>query len=305
MSVHSLLEEGRSVTDTKPRCASCRTCRWAVFSVAAGLALIAFCLGLRVDFGGLPGQTNVPFELGTGQSARVLILQHFIDCPPGYLGDWLEQQGVAADVPCTERGEPFPASVKGYMGMAVLGGDWSANDDRPSLRQAEALIREANDLGIPVIGHCLGGQLIAKALGGRVERNPVLEVGWEQISIHASSAARQWFGNYSTARLMDWHEDTFAELPPGAVSLASSGACKHQAFSLGPHLAMQFHIEVTKPIIADWLVDPGQAYEQAVKDHLPSVQSPEVIDSGTVEFLNQSHHLGHVIFSRWQANWKK
>ena len=116
----------------------------------------------------------------------------------------------------------YPASVRGYRGLAVLGGAWSANDDRPTLRQAEALILEADALGIPVIGHCLGGQLMARAFGGRVERLPQPEVGWWPITRSDSAAAREWLGDAEQATVYQWHQDSFVELPPGAELLASS-----------------------------------------------------------------------------------
>ena len=95
----------------------------------------------------------------------VLILQHLSGDGPGYLGAWLARQGVAFEVRNTEAGDDYPARIDGYAGLAVLGGAMSANDDLPSLRRAEDLIRQAMQQDRPVIGHCLGGQLMARALG--------------------------------------------------------------------------------------------------------------------------------------------
>ena len=126
--------------------------------------------------GGLPSIAAMPTHPAT--NTDVLVLQHTLEDGPGYLGQWLDAHGHTWQVRCTEAGEAYPASVDGFRALAVLGGEWSANDDRPSLRQAEALIRQADARGIPVIGHCLGGQLMARAFGGRVERLPMPEVGW-------------------------------------------------------------------------------------------------------------------------------
>ncbi|MCW5672922.1 MAG: gamma-glutamyl-gamma-aminobutyrate hydrolase family protein, partial [Hydrogenophaga sp.] len=130
----------------------------------------------------------------TASTADVLVLQHLFEDGPGFLGEWLDAQGLPWHLRCAEAGDLYPASVRGYRGLAVLGGAWGANDERPTLRQAEALIREADALGIPVIGHCLGGQLMAKAFGGEVARLQQPEIGWWPISHTGSATARDWFG---------------------------------------------------------------------------------------------------------------
>ncbi len=235
--------------------------------------------------------------------ADVLVLQHLLEDGPGHLGQWLDAQGISWHLRCAEAGDPYPDSVRGYRGLAVLGGAWSANDERPTLRQAEALIREADALGIPVIGHCLGGQLMAKALGGRVERLPQPEVGWWPVTHNGSATARQWFGDEPMPTVYQWHEDSFTVLPPGAELLASSPACAHQAFALGPHLAMQFHIEITPEKIADWLKNPGDAYVVKVLLHRDSVQDPARMNAATTRHLAGSEALADRIYRQWRSGW--
>jgi len=235
---------------------------------------------------------------------QVLVLQHTIEDAPGYLGQWLDAQGVPWLVRCAEAGEAYPESVQGFRALAVLGGEWSANDERPTLRQAEQLILEADALGIPVLGHCLGGQLIARAFGGRVARLPQPEVGWLPVQVASTPTAQTWFGNATEAVVYQWHYDSFVQLPEGAETLAASTACAHQAFAIGPHLAMQFHIEITPQKIATWLNHPGDVYPQAIHQHPDSVQAPHTMSVATQRHQAGSEALADHIYAQWRRRWK-
>lgn len=234
----------------------------------------------------------------------VLVLQHTREDHPAHLGRWLDAQGADWQVFCAEAGQAYPASVAPYRGLAVLGGEWSANDDRPSLRHAEALIREADALGVPVIGHCLGGQLMARAFGGRVQRLPQPEVGWLPIEVRDSPAARAWFGRATRPTVYQWHYDSFVGLPAGAEWLAASPACAHQAFAIGIHLAMQFHIEITPDKVDDWLANPGEVYPGAIARHPDTVQDPAAMRAATAHHQAASEALADTIYRTWRARWR-
>jgi GMP synthase (glutamine-hydrolysing) len=227
----------------------------------------------------------------------VLILQHLLSDGPGFLATWLQQRGQPFDCPCTEAGQGFPQRMDGYAALAVLGGEWSANDERPSLRQAEALIREAVDRGLPVLGHCLGGQLMSRALGSSVGLSPEPERGWHAVSVADSPEARAWFGSARTARLFQWHSESFG-LPAGAQLLAGNEACRHQAWSLGPHLAMQFHVEVDETKLAHWF-DDAEQWPWAAGRGRPTVHDAARMRAETGAALAGSQALAARIYERW------
>jgi GMP synthase-like glutamine amidotransferase len=227
----------------------------------------------------------------------VLVLQHLGADGPAFLGTWLQQRGVPADVRNAEAGDAFPATMDGHSALAVLGGEMSANDPLPTLRQAEALILQAMASGRPVLGHCLGGQLMARALGARVLPSPAPEVGWQSLWVEDCAEGREWFGGPGEHTVFHWHFEAF-EMPAGAVKLASSVACPHQAFAVGPHLAMQFHVELDADKLARWSMDEGGRYRAALLQH-PSVQSGAAMREGAARHLARQQALAACIYQRW------
>jgi len=228
----------------------------------------------------------------------VLILQNMRHDGPAYLGTWLEGQGARHELWDASRGDTFPEDMTPYAALAVLGGAMSANDPLPFLRTAERLILQAMDLGRPVIGHCLGGQLMAKALGSRVVASPAPEIGWQTMEVIDSSEATAWFGQSPRHHVMHWHYEAF-ELPPGAQCLARSVACPHQAFSIGPHLAMQFHVEIDEPKLQRWLDDGDPSWAGALERHPDTVQSKEDILSDAKHRMGPHQELADAVYGRW------
>jgi GMP synthase (glutamine-hydrolysing) len=227
----------------------------------------------------------------------VLILQFMSDDGPGFLGRWLREQGVAADVFDAQRGALFPEQIKSYRALAVLGGAMSANDDLACLRHAERLILEAMRAEVPVLGHCLGGQLMARALGARVFNSPAPEVGWHRMDCVDSARSREWLGTAAAQTVFHWHYEAF-ELPVGAERLAASAACPNQAFAIGRHLAMQFHVEIDLQKIEAWLTLPGPAYAPA-QARYATAHAPAIIRAGSLAHLSAQQALAGRIYARW------
>jgi GMP synthase-like glutamine amidotransferase len=233
----------------------------------------------------------------------VLVLQHLSADGPAYLGRWLAEQGVAADVRNTEAGDAYPQTLAEHGALAILGGEMSANDPLPSLRQAEALFLQALREGIPTLGHCLGGQLMARALGARIGAAPRPEVGFHELQLRPGPLAAAWFGagtGVPARTVYQWHYEAF-ELPAGAHWLASSPACPHQAFALGPHLAMQFHIELDAEKLTRWSADEGERYRTALARHPATVHDGERMRRDGVERLAGHQALAARIYARWLA----
>ena len=171
----------------------------------------------------------------------------------GLFAQVLENKGVAFSY--HDLNEPIPST--GYTAIVLLGGPMSANDPIPGLSEELQLIDRALAKGTPILGICLGSQLIAKALGARVYRNAELEIGWEPV--HLTDAGRGdplLRGIESPSTFFHWHGETF-DLPAGAECLAWSEKCRHQAYRFGQNVwGLQFHPEVDAAMIADWCQQP-------------------------------------------------
>jgi len=226
----------------------------------------------------------------------VLILQHLNHDGPAYLRAWLQREQVPHVVFNTEAGQDFPDHVGDYGALAILGGEMSANDPLPSLRQAERLILDAVDAGRPVLGHCLGGQLVARALGAAVGKSPAPEIGWHRIQVRAGQGGEDWFGDAAEALVFQWHYDSF-ELPAGARWLAESDACPHQAFSLGPHLAMQFHVELDETKLRAWAAAHDPRFIAA--SEAATVQPASAMLERAADRLANQQRLADRIYARW------
>ena len=233
----------------------------------------------------------------------VLILQHLSFDGPAYLGHWLEREGLRYEVFDSERGDEYPLQIDAYCALAVLGGEMSANDPLPSLRRAEALIKQALAADLPLLGHCLGGQLMARALGARVHASPAPEIGWQTMHVLDSPSARAWFGAAGELTVYHWHSEAF-ELPDpssGAELLASSPACPHQAFALGPHqLAMQFHVELDSAKLAVWAASRDPKFLRQQREHA-TVQSGAEMLAQAEQALPEQQRMADRIYRRWLA----
>ncbi len=183
---------------------------------------------------------------------KVVIFRHAAHEGPGYFADFLDRRGIAHRLVRIDANDPVPESLDGVSGLVFMGGPMSVNDPLPWIPKVTRLIQQAIAAGVPVLGHCLGGQLMAKALGAPVTRNPVKEIGWFPVRVLDNPAAAAWFNGLPRELLVyHWHGETFA-IPSGATRILESDHCPNQAFVLGKHLALQCHVEMTPALIASW-----------------------------------------------------
>ena len=231
----------------------------------------------------------------------VAIFRHTRTEGPGYFATFLDKHSIPWRLIAIDRGDDMPASTEPFSGICLMGGSVSVNDPLPWIEQSCHLIREAISKNIPVIGHCLGGQLMSKALGGQVTTNPVKEIGWSPVWAEDNAETRKWLGNTLTgnrgAIVFQWHGETFS-IPSGATRILTNSFCDNQMFVLGRHLGMQCHVEMTPEMIDCW----NRQWHQETRGlvHIPPcIQTPEEMRRETTENLPEMRHLAEQLYSVW------
>jgi GMP synthase-like glutamine amidotransferase len=228
--------------------------------------------------------------------SEIVIFRHAVHEGPGYLADYLDRRRLPWRLVRVDRQDPIPTSLAGIAGLVFMGGPMSVNDRLPWIPPVLRLIRQAVDRNVPVLGHCLGGQLMAKALGGRVTRNRIKEIGWLPVEAIDNTEARKWINGLAPRfEVFHWHGETFSELPPGAVPILKSRDCRHQAFVLGPHLAFQCHIEMTPGLVRSW-AKTGSA---EIANPSATVQGERRMRVNLVARAVRLNRIADVFYDRW------
>ncbi len=227
----------------------------------------------------------------------VLIFRHTATEGPGYFAEFLDRHAIPWQLLRIDAGDAVPDTLNGYSGLCLMGGPMSVNDDLPWIPLELALIRQAVEQDVPVIGHCLGGQLMSKALGGAITLNPVKEIGWGEVRVTDTDASRDWLGDTpQPMNVFHWHGETFS-IPPGAVRVLESAHCANQAFVLNDrHLGMQCHVEMTPELIASWCENGA---DEIAASSSPAVQSAAAMQSDVGNRTHRLHTLADKIYSRW------
>jgi GMP synthase (glutamine-hydrolysing) len=229
--------------------------------------------------------------------SKILVLQHHPGETLGVISEALQSAALAWQYVRSYAGQPVPANLKGAEGLIVMGGPQGVyeQDKYPYLRDEIALVRSAVSEGKPVLGICLGSQVIAAALGARVAPAAAREMGWYPVRLAAAARDDRLFsGVPEVFTACHWHGDIF-DLPAGATALASSEMSACQAFRYGDNVyAILFHVEITEPILDGWV--RGSAAELAREQ----IDSDAILaDAG--RRVSAMEPIAETIFGRWAA----
>lgn len=238
----------------------------------------------------------IPAAMAARDRKKVLAVQHVAVEPPALVADALEGDGVAVQVVHAYRGEPVPPASTGLDGLVVMGGPMGVGDaDRlPHLRDELRLIESALGRGIPVLGVCLGSQLLASALGARVEKGPAKEIGWYPVTLEPPSREDPLFAPLpGSFHALHWHGDVL-DLPKGAVRLARSERTATQAFRHGKAWGLLFHLEVTARQVAEM----AAAFEAELEE--ADVTTDAILHGGRIH-LPGLERLARPLFRRWAS----
>ncbi|MXZ48691.1 MAG: type 1 glutamine amidotransferase [Candidatus Dadabacteria bacterium] len=227
---------------------------------------------------------------------KLLVFQHVPHEILGTLDPMLRDAGFRIRYVNFGRSNYKIPRLRNYDGLVVLGGPMNVDEieEYPYLVPETESIREFIEMDAPVLGVCLGSQLIAKALGARIRKNPEKEIGWYDVSPTEEGGEDRLMGAFGAVeKVFQWHGDTF-EIPPGAVHLATSPACANQAFRYGDKVyGFQFHLEVDAPMIERWLVTPVNKKEI---EELGGKINPDVIRSETPKHIDALSDLSRRTF---------
>lgn len=225
----------------------------------------------------------------------VLVFRHVAHESLGVVEPALREAGLVYSYLNLAREAPRSFDPHQLAGLVVLGGSMNTDETEryPFLVPEVNWIRAAVEHDVPVLGICLGAQLLAKALGARVDRNPIKEIGWYEIAPTAAAADDPLFAHFAPREMVfQWHGDTF-ELPQDAVQLACGELCAQQAFRYGRSAyGVQFHAEVTRDMLEIWLDEPAGCREIAELDYI----DPQQIRSHAPDNLPAMHQLAAGIF---------
>lgn len=215
---------------------------------------------------------------------------------PAHFAQWLDAMSLPWRLIGVDRGDAIPDDPREFSGIGMMGGPMSVTDALAWIDPVSRLLRDAVAQEIPVIGHCLGGQLLAQALGARVQRTPVPEIGWIDVETTDDGARQAWFGGRARFTPFQWHYDAF-ELPAGATRVLTNGFNPNQAYVIDArHIGFQCHIEMTEGLVRTWC---GTGADELAAPGTPPRQSRDEILDGLHARLAALQAVADGVYARW------
>ncbi len=197
----------------------------------------------------------------------IIAVKHIDIEGPGSIEDFFNDIARPFSILDLSKGDLLPGSLQGIEAVISLGGPMNVYEDNkfPFLKGEDVFLKEILKKSIPFLGICLGSQLLAKAAGAKVGKSPQKEVGFSEVQLTEAGKRDVLFKDLpSDLKVFQWHEDMFG-IPKGGVLLASSEKCPHQAFRFGKNAyGVQFHVEVTPPIVNSWIDAYAKNKQQSV-----------------------------------------
>ena len=217
---------------------------------------------------------------------------------PGYFADWLDTHAIPYQIVALDRGENVPGNPREFSGIGMMGGpDVASTTTCRGFVRCSIWCAARSRPTCPVIGHCLGGQLFAKALGARVQRTMTPEIGWIEVSVSDSNASNAWFGGRTAFTTFQWHYDVF-DLPKNATRVLTNAYNGEQGYVLDKHIGFQSHIEMTREMVETWC-RTGAAELAGEADVGAAVQSEADIRADLAARLAALSQVAGDVYSRW------
>jgi GMP synthase-like glutamine amidotransferase len=198
---------------------------------------------------------------------RILVVEHEADAGIGLVGEQIRAAGAELVAAGPDTGREVPRTAEGYDGVVVLGGSPSPTDETPAwFPNVRALLRDSLDRQVPLLGICLGAQLLGLAAGGRTDRvRGGAEIGVATLRRTDAAADDPLLGDLpETTRALQWHSFEVRDLPPGSATMVRSERCANQAFRVGPVAwGLQFHLEALAGTAVAWSVGHSEELAEA------------------------------------------
>ena len=225
----------------------------------------------------------------------ILIFRFTASEGPGYILEYLQRHTLEHTLIAIDQGDAIPTDISEASALVLMGGTMSVNDPLPWIAPMLNLIRTAIAHNLPVLGHCLGGQLISKAQGGEVTTNPVKEFGWHRVTQQDNAESERWLtGLPESFDAFHWHGETFS-IPQGGTRILGNAFCTNQGFVIGNTLALQCHIEMTCELVTRW----ADLHPEDIATPSASVQNREQIMNALESRVAQLQANADKLYDNW------